>query len=140
MATTRKRSPVSTTVPKDTLEQATSALQELPQKPKDIWSLREAIELLQDSITAALDKGYSHDEVAAMLTDRGVEINASSLKYYLSAAKRRKNATTQPKAKQARKIKEKKLMLQSKQKHSLMLLLCQKITNQNQPERKESQA
>jgi hypothetical protein len=91
MGTTKRRSPTSTLVSKSAISQASSILEELPEKPKEIWSLREAIELLQDPITAALDRGYTYPEVSKMLSERGVEISPSTLKYYLSSARREKD-------------------------------------------------
>ncbi|NJO41141.1 MAG: hypothetical protein HC769_02850 [Cyanobacteria bacterium CRU_2_1] len=88
MAITKKRSSASATVLKTAIEQASSTLRDLPEKPKDTWSLREAISLLHDSITTALDRGYNYDEVVGILADQGVEITAASLKRYLAAAKR----------------------------------------------------
>ena len=93
MATTKRRSPTSTLVSKSAISQASTILEDLPEKPKEIWSLREAIELLKDPITAALDRGYSYPEVSKMLSERGVEISASTLKYYLSAARKEKDPT-----------------------------------------------
>lgn len=87
MNTTKRRVPAPTLVTKSAIEQATLALQELPSKPKQEWSLREAVNMLRDAITAALDKGYSYEEVALMLKDRGVHISPSSLRYYLTRAK-----------------------------------------------------
>jgi hypothetical protein len=88
MAGSKRRSPTSTLVSKGSIQKAGSALGVLPEKPKEIWSLREAIDALKDEITLALDRGYTYPEISQMLTDRGVEISASTLKYYLSAVKR----------------------------------------------------
>lgn len=93
MAGTKRRSPTSTLVSKDSISSASSALQDLPEKPKEIWSLREAIHLLRDQITQALDRGYSYGEVSQMLSSKGVEISPSTLKYYLSSA-RKEDGTT----------------------------------------------
>ncbi|NJN87114.1 MAG: hypothetical protein HC881_13490 [Leptolyngbyaceae cyanobacterium SL_7_1] len=82
-----KRSTASP-IPKTAIEQATTALQDLPEKPKEQWSLREAVNLMRDSINDALNKGYTYDEVAAMLTGQGVQINVQSLKYYLTRGKK----------------------------------------------------
>lgn len=84
MARASRRAGLSTLVPKTAIEQATSTLQELPEKPKEELSLKEAIQSMRDSISAALSKGYSLDEVAEMLTDQGVSITSPSLKYYLT--------------------------------------------------------
>lgn len=88
MVATKRRSPTSTLVSKDSISSASSALQELPEKPKEIWSLREAIHLLKDQITIALDRGYNYSEVSQMLSSKGVEISPSTLKYYLSSARK----------------------------------------------------
>jgi len=84
----KQRPPTSVAVSKANIEQATLTLQELPPKTKDTWSLREAVTLLQDSITTALDRGYSYEEVSTMLAGKGVAITASSLKRYLANAKK----------------------------------------------------
>jgi hypothetical protein len=75
-------------------------LQTLPAKPRDSWSLREAITLLHDSILTALNRGYTYEEVSAMLGEQGVNIPASSLKRYLAAMKQEKRADSKkvPKA------------------------------------------
>ncbi|MGG6294341.1 hypothetical protein ACQ4M4_07960 [Leptolyngbya sp. AN02str] len=88
----RRRSPSSTAVTKDSIEQAAEFLKDLPEKPKELWSLREAIDQLQDTIKSALDRGYSHEEVSAMLTEQGIKISPSSLKSYLAATNREKSA------------------------------------------------
>ncbi|MBD1852248.1 hypothetical protein [Leptolyngbya sp. FACHB-711] len=91
-----KKTTASAIVTKSAIDYATSTLEELPEKPKENWSLREAVAYLQVQISSALSKGYSYEEVAGMLTERGIEISASSLKSYLSAAKRQKE-TAAPK-------------------------------------------
>lgn len=96
MAGTKRRSPTSTLVSKDSISGASSALQSLPEKPKEIWSLREAIHLLKDQITLALDRGYSYTEVSQMLSSKGVEISPSTLKYYLSSARKEDGSGAKP--------------------------------------------
>ncbi|MCU0569106.1 MAG: hypothetical protein MUF49_21210 [Oculatellaceae cyanobacterium Prado106] len=103
MAKMQKRSSSSATVSKSAITDATAALQGLPEKPKENWSLREAVSMLQDSITDALSKGYSYVEVSKMLSQKGVEISASSLKSYLSAAKRTKPGAAAPRGRRGRK-------------------------------------
>jgi site-specific DNA-cytosine methylase len=88
MAGAKRRSPTSTLVTKHSIQNAGSILEGLPEKPKEIWSLREAIDALKDEITLALDRGYTYPEISQMLTTKGVEISASTLKYYLSSVKR----------------------------------------------------
>jgi hypothetical protein len=94
MARSQKRLPASVNISKTAIENATATLQDLPEKPKENWSLREAVSLLQETISTALSKGYSYEEISKMLTSQGIEISASSLKSYLSAAKRQKGAAT----------------------------------------------
>ncbi len=102
MATTKRRSPTSTLVSKGAISSASSILEGLPEKPKEIWSLREAIDLLKEPISAALDRGYSYAEVSKMLTEKGVEISPSTLKYYLSSARKEKDGS-KPKTRRRRK-------------------------------------
>jgi hypothetical protein len=102
MPPTKQRTSTSAAVRKAAIEQAGLSLQELPEKPKDTWSLREAVSLLHDSITTALSRGYSHEEVSALLGEQGVSITASSLKRYLATARREKEGP-KSKTKRARK-------------------------------------
>ncbi|HEY9639346.1 MAG TPA: hypothetical protein V6C57_02620 [Coleofasciculaceae cyanobacterium] len=97
MATVKKRSAAATAVSKSAtavsksaIEQAGVLLTELPQKPKVSWSLREAVGLLQASIVIALNRGYTYEEVAALLGEQGINIAAPSLKRYLAAVKQEK--------------------------------------------------
>ena len=101
MAATKRRSPTSTLVSKDAISGASNALTDLPEKPKEIWSLREAIHLLKDQITTALDRGYTYTEVSQMLSTKGVEISPSTLKYYLSSA-RKEDGGSKPKTRRRR--------------------------------------
>lgn len=73
------------------LEQTGAFLQALPEKPKEELSLKEAIAQLQDPIRAALAKGYSYQELAAMLAETGIHISAFTLKNYVPSGKRRSN-------------------------------------------------
>ena len=92
MATTRKRSSAAAAVTKSAIAQASSMLKQLSEKPKNNWSLREAVFMLQESIITALDRGYTYDEVAVLLGKQGVVIAAPSLKRYLAALKREKGS------------------------------------------------
>jgi hypothetical protein len=93
MISTTRRSPNATLVTKDAIDQASEALQELPEKTKEKLSLREAVDVLRDHITAALDKGYSYDDIAVMLAKQGVTIAPSSLKHYLARSNRQLKTT-----------------------------------------------
>jgi hypothetical protein len=88
MISTTRRSPNATLVTKSAIDQASDALQGLPEKTKEKLSLREAVDVLRDHITAALDKGYSYDDIAVMLAKQGVSIAPSSLKHYLARSNR----------------------------------------------------
>jgi hypothetical protein len=88
MTSTTRRSPNATLVTRPAIEQASKALQNLPEKIKEKLSLREAVDVLRDQITAALDKGYSYEDIAAMLEKQGVSIAPSSLKHYLARSNR----------------------------------------------------
>lgn len=87
-STTTRRKRVSSNVPQQALASISLTLTDLPEKPKDSWSLREAVEQLQDSITIAMQRGYSYDDIVKVLASSGIHITASSLKRYLSIAKR----------------------------------------------------
>jgi hypothetical protein len=74
-------------VHKKSIEQASAFLQTLPAKPKENWSLREAVYQLRGEIKAALAKGYSYEDLSSILTDKGVGISASTLKNYVPSSK-----------------------------------------------------
>lgn len=92
MATTTRRSPNATLVTQSAIDEASNALQDLPEKPKEKLSLREAVETLRDPIVAALEKGYSYDDITVMLANQGVNIAPSSLKHYLARSNRQLKA------------------------------------------------
>ena len=97
MARTKKRSS-GTGVAQVALHQVGLSLQDLPEKPKETWSLREAVELLQEPISTALSRGYSYEEIVGILGKHDIRITASSLKRYLAVAKRGKeDVKEQPK-------------------------------------------
>lgn len=86
MARTTSRRLRTGTITKQVIDQASTLLEELPEKPKNL-SLREAVDQLQDQIKTALAKGYSHSDVATMLTARGIEISATTLKKYVPSGR-----------------------------------------------------
>ncbi|MBD1909850.1 MULTISPECIES: hypothetical protein [unclassified Leptolyngbya] len=88
MAAKRGRSPAAATITQNSIDEASAALEGLPEKPKTSWSLREAVNQLQGTINAALERGYSHQEVAEMLGEQGIRISPASLKSYLAAINR----------------------------------------------------
>jgi hypothetical protein len=84
----RKKLPIlAAEISKNSIEQVSLSLQDLPEKPKDSYSLREAIALMHSSITTALSRGYKHEEISKLLANQGIKITASSLRRYLSITK-----------------------------------------------------
>jgi hypothetical protein len=65
------------------IEALRSILTELPRhQPKEV-SKQEAIALLASELGAARRRGYTPDELARILSERGVAINAATLRGYL---------------------------------------------------------
>ncbi len=89
MATATSKRPKAASVKHASLEQTGAFLQALPEKTKEELSLKEAIAQLQEPIRAALVKGYSYQELAAMLAEKGIHISAFTLKNYVPSGKRR---------------------------------------------------
>jgi IS30 family transposase len=96
MATTTRRSKSANIAPSVVI-QAEAFLNDLPAKPKEQLSLREAVGQLQEQIQEALAKGYSYQDVADMLAQQGIMISASTLKNYVPSGKRRSTKEIAPK-------------------------------------------
>ena len=62
----------------------------IPPKPKQGMTLREAISKFKPTITKALKRGYTYEEVAAILTEEGISIKGATLKQYLAESKNKK--------------------------------------------------
>ncbi len=104
MATaTRQRSRASLVKPEN-IGSAITFLQELPEKPKEDLSLKAAVGQMQQSIRETLAKGYSYDDIAKMLSEKGIVISALTLKNYVPSGKRQ---TSKAKAKRTKKSSEK---------------------------------
>lgn len=103
-AATTKRSK-SSAVKQASIKDTNAFLQSLPEKPKETLSLREAVEQMRDSVKGALAKGYTYQELAAMLTDHGIRISAFTLKNYVPSGRRRslKEAAEKPTQQRGRK-------------------------------------
>ncbi|MGI0484159.1 hypothetical protein ACN4EK_01910 [Pantanalinema rosaneae CENA516] len=86
--TTKPRGSRGTTVKQAAIDDAQSALQGLPEKPKEKLSLKEAVEKLKAPLQAALAKGYSYQELAMMLKENDIVISAATLKNYVPVGKR----------------------------------------------------
>lgn len=65
----------------------------LPPKPKQGMTLREAISKFKPTITKALKRGYTYEEVAAILTEEGISIKGATLKQYLAESKGKKRSS-----------------------------------------------
>jgi hypothetical protein len=102
--TTKPRGSRGTTVKQAAIDDAESALQALPEKPKEKLSLKEAVEKLKAPLQAALAKGYSYQELAVMLKENDIIISAATLKNYVPVGKRAaKGQATAPKSRRGTK-------------------------------------
>jgi len=103
-AVTTKRTKASA-VKQASIKDTSAFLESLPEKPKEDLSLREAVEQMRDSVRGALAKGYTYQELAAMLTDKGIRISAFTLKNYVPSGRRRslKEAAEKPVQRRGRK-------------------------------------
>lgn len=87
MAAAAKRSR-GTIVQQSMIESTQSFLQTLPEKAKEDLSLKETALKLKAPLQAALAKGYTYEELAAMLKEKGISISAATLKNYVPTGKR----------------------------------------------------
>lgn len=67
-----------------------------PPKPKSGMTLREAIQKSKPMINKALKRGYTYEEIAAILTEEGISIKALTLKQYLAETTKSKRRKTEP--------------------------------------------
>ena len=70
------------------VKQVRKALQDLPEKYQEHFSLRATVEQICLPLQAAIAKGYSYQELASVLQQQGIQISASTLKNYISSGKR----------------------------------------------------
>jgi hypothetical protein len=106
MATKTGGGPRIVNVKHASVDQARSFLETLPEKEKENFSLREAVDKLRDQIQAVLAKGYSYQELSAMLSDKGIKISAATLKNYVPSGRRQaknKDGSIRLKSKRTRK-------------------------------------
>ncbi len=97
MAVATGRRPKAISVSKQAVDQAGALLGQLPEKPKENLSLRDAIDQLQEEIKEALSKGYTYIDLAGLLANKDILISPATLKRYVSmgrgrAAQARKEA------------------------------------------------
>jgi hypothetical protein len=100
MANATRKRPRTASIKPETVFTMISFLEELPEKEKEDLSLREAIGQMQEAIKDTLSRGYSYEDVAKMLSDKGIKISALTLKNYAPSGKRQ---AAKPKAKRGRK-------------------------------------
>lgn len=81
-------------ISQNTAKQAVEFLQGLPTKEPDVISARDFVAANTKTIEGALARGYSHHEVASLLTQKftEIQISGSTLKKYLGEV-----STTNPK-------------------------------------------
>ena len=65
----------------------------LPPKPKQGMTLKEVITKSRAMINLALKRGYTYDEIAAILTEEGISIKGATLKQYLTESKSKRSKT-----------------------------------------------
>lgn len=103
MAGVTNKRPKVVLVKKDAVDQAGTFLDGLPEKPREDFSLRAAVDRLREPIRAALAKGYTYEEVAELLAKQGITISPSTLKNYVPSGTRQ---SSKDKAASSRKSKK----------------------------------
>jgi hypothetical protein len=63
----------------------------LPPKPQEGLTLKQVIFKSRPMINRALKRGYSYDEVAAILTEEGIPVKGATLRQYLTESKPKKS-------------------------------------------------
>lgn len=89
VSATRNR-PKAVNVSKTAIDQVGSLLQDLSAKPREEMSLREAIDQLREPIRGALAKGYTYEDIVAILGEKGIATTAATVKRYISIGNTRK--------------------------------------------------
>jgi hypothetical protein len=90
----RTRSQAASKIAPASIAQLTSVFDALPEKPRETYTLRQAVSLLYEPLQTALSRGYDYDEIAAILAEQGIPISAFSLKRYLSFSKSEQTQTS----------------------------------------------
>ncbi len=62
----------------------------LPPKPKESMTLKEVILKSKMMINKALKRGYSYDEIAAILSEEGLSVKGKTIKQYLAETTKNK--------------------------------------------------
>ena len=66
----------------------------IPPKHKQGMTLKEVIMKSRAMINLALKRGYTYEEIAAILTEEGISIKGATLKQYLTESKSKRSKTT----------------------------------------------
>jgi hypothetical protein len=77
---------------KEDIERLNASLAELPELSNFEVTKLEAVRLLKSTIRGLQAKGYRLDKIAEVVSARGVNITATTLKNYLHRAKPRRRA------------------------------------------------
>ena len=89
-------------IKKSTIEENRERLLNAPVKEKEDFSLQEAIHDMATEINQILDRGYSYEEIATMLSDGGIDVKPTTLRQYLAQVTK---VTTKVKPKRSPKVK-----------------------------------
>lgn len=89
-------------IKKSTIEENRERLLNAPVKEKEDFSLQEAIHNMATEISQILDRGYSYEEIAKMLSDGGIDVKPTTLRQYLAQVLK---VTTKTKSKKSPKVK-----------------------------------
>ena len=65
----------------------------IPPKPKQGMTLKQVIMKSRAMINLALKRGYTYEEIAAILTEEGISIKGATLKQYLTESKSKRSKT-----------------------------------------------
>lgn len=68
----------------------------LPTKPKSGMTLREIILKSKAMINKALKRGYTYDEIAAILSEEGISVKGTTLKQYLADSTKSQRRLPEP--------------------------------------------
>jgi hypothetical protein len=92
----------SRNIKKSTIEENRQRLLNAPVKEKEDFSLQEAIHNMAAEINQILERGYSYEEIATMLSDGGIDVKPTTLRQYLAQVPK---ATGKAKPKKSPKVK-----------------------------------
>jgi acetolactate synthase small subunit len=75
------------TCTKEQVQKAKEALQNLPKiKKKEDIEIEDAIRMIRVTINAAVNKGYTIEQILETLSGSGIDIDAKTLRFYINKA------------------------------------------------------